>query len=337
MFENGIQLALNILAKKGGDILSRRYGLTPKCQCQTLQAIGNDYKITRERVRQIEESSLVKIKRNKELLRELIPIQLIQKEIENFGGAVREDLFLLSFSPNPYFQNIVLFFLELDEQFKKIKEDGEFFTIWTIDEELIAGIKNLLKKIYQEILEKNKIIEEKVFFEKCSVLADETMVKTYPCHVLSHWLCFARFLGKNIFSEWGPNDSPFISPRGIRDLSRLILEKENKPFHFSDLSRLIEEKFLKKAHPQTVHNELIKNPEFVLIGRGIYALKKWGYEPGIAREIIAKILAKNGPMMGEKITKEVLKQRILKPGTIATNLQNKKYFKKTENGFYALI
>ena len=50
------------------------------------------------------------------------------------------------------------------------------------------------------------------------------------------------------------------------------------------------------AHPQTVHNELIKDPRFVLVGRGIYGLSEHGFKPGIAREIISQILKEEGPL-----------------------------------------
>jgi hypothetical protein len=39
-----------------------------------------------------------------------------------------------------------------------------------------------------------------------------------------------------------------------------------------------------------VHNELIRNKDFVLVGRGIYALKEWGYEPGTVSHVIEAIL-----------------------------------------------
>ena len=31
---------------------------------------------------------------------------------------------------------------------------------------------------------------------------------------------------------------------------------------------------------QAVHNELIRYDQFVLVGRGLYALKEWGYKEG---------------------------------------------------------
>lgn len=52
---------LSSLSSKESVIISRRIGLNG--ERETLQDIGNDYKITRERVRQIEEAGIRKIGR----------------------------------------------------------------------------------------------------------------------------------------------------------------------------------------------------------------------------------------------------------------------------------
>jgi len=79
-----------------------------------------------------------------------------------------------------------------------------------------------------------------------------------------------------------------------------------------------------------VHNELIRSNEFVLVGRGLYALKDWGYEPGTVKEVIARILkeANNQSLTEEEITSAVLKQRMVKESTIFSSLQDKNLFEK---------
>ena len=87
--------------------------------------------------------------------------------------------------------------------------------------------------------------------------------------------------------------------------------------------------------PQTVHNELIKDPRFVLVGRGLYALKEWGYEEGQVKDVILKILKEaRKPLPKEEILAGVLKQRMVKENTVLLNLNNKKYFLKTPEGKY---
>jgi hypothetical protein len=45
--------------------------------------------------------------------------------------------------------------------------------------------------------------------------------------------------------------------------------------HFKEVAKSISEVFNKKTHVATTHNELIKDDRFILVGRGIYALKEW--------------------------------------------------------------
>ena len=93
----------------------------------------------------------------------------------------------------------------------------------------------------------------------------------------------------------------------------------------------------RKANIATVHNELIKDSRFVLVGRGLYALKEWGYEPGVVKEVIAKVLrAEDKPLTKEEVFQKVLKQRLIKENTILLNLQDKSCFFKDEAGRYTI-
>jgi len=76
----------------------------------------------------------------------------------------------------------------------------------------------------------------------------------------------------------------------------------------------------------------------VLIGRGIYALRDWGYKPGRVVDVIKEILKKaTRPLTQEEIIKRVKEQRFAQENTIILNLHNKKYFKKLPDKRYTLI
>ena len=93
----------------------------------------------------------------------------------------------------------------------------------------------------------------------------------------------------------------------------------------------------KKTYPQTVHNELIKDPRFVLVGRGTYALAEWGYVPGTIKDIITKVLKdKSEPVHKDEIVKQVLAQRLVAKNTVLMNLNNKANFEKDQNDKYFL-
>ena len=106
--------------------------------------------------------------------------------------------------------------------------------------------------------------------------------------------------------------------------------------NFGESATLISDLFGRRAHAAPCHNELIKDPRFVLVGRGLYALSEWGYSNGVVRDVIKEILKKGGPLSKEEIIDRVLKERYVKENTITVNLQNSKYFKKSKEGKYAL-
>jgi DNA-directed RNA polymerase delta subunit len=88
------------------------------------------------------------------------------------------------------------------------------------------------------------------------------------------------------------------------------------------------------ANLRSVHNELIRDRRFVLIGRGIYALREWGYFPGEVKDIIFKFLKEEGPLTKEEILERIKKQRMVKENTVLINLA--KYFERDEKGRYRI-
>jgi len=142
----------------------------------------------------------------------------------------------------------------------------------------------------------------------------------------------SKKIQKNSEGFFGLKEWPEINPKGVKDKAFLVFKKEQKPLHFAQVAQLID-----SALPQTVHNELIKDPRFILVGRGIYALREWGYEPGMVKDVILNILkqAKN-PLSKEEILQKTLKQRLVKQNTVFLNLSNRKYFLRTGDGRYKI-
>ncbi|TSA45246.1 hypothetical protein D4R52_02865, partial [bacterium] len=147
----------------------------------------------------------------------------------------------------------------------------------------------------------------------------------------------SKIIGRNAFGLWGLASSPEISPKDVGDKAFLVLKYNGHPQHYSAITELInKQKFdHRTAHKETVHNELIKDPRFVLIGRGIYALREWGYKKGVVADIVKEVLKKAGRPMGrDEIIDSVLKQRLVKRNTIIVGLSNRKHFKKTPDNKY---
>jgi len=74
------------------EIISRRFALGKNEKPETLESIGKSFKITRERVRQIENDGIKKARKIAEESNDFKEaINFYQKEIQKHGGVVRED------------------------------------------------------------------------------------------------------------------------------------------------------------------------------------------------------------------------------------------------------
>ncbi|MDD5589921.1 MAG: hypothetical protein PHQ47_01970, partial [Candidatus Portnoybacteria bacterium] len=224
--------------------------------------------------------------------------------------------------------------LNLTEPFSKIEEDDYLHPSWTTDKNSLVRAKKAIDSAISHFDKNHKTISGKQLFE----LVKKQLPGLSEKAVFSY-MDAARIIQENPFGEFGLIDWPEISPRGVRDKAYLIFKKEGKPLHFAEVTNLINQLLPhgKPAYIQTVHNELIKDPRFVLIGRGIYALVEWGYQSGTVVDVIKEIIGKEGPLAKEEIVRQVLEKRLIKENTILINLQNKKYFKKLEDGRYALV
>ncbi len=115
-----------------------------------------------------------------------------------------------------------------------------------------------------------------------------------------------------------------LNPKTFKEKVMFIFKKEWVPMHFIDVSNKISFYLWETVKINTVHNELIKNPAFVLIWRGIYALKEWWFKPWSVKDVIVWVLKKSKtPMTGEEIAKSVMKVREVKKTTIYMNLQDR--------------
>jgi hypothetical protein len=169
----------------------------------------------------------------------------------------------------------------------------------------------------------------------------QTLNERIECDISEPALRSALSVSRNIvrtpFKEWGLRGWPEATPRGVGDKAYIVLKRSGKPLHFSDIAKKANEAGFdqRKAHPQTVHNELIRDPRFVLVGRGLYALKEWGYEPGTVADVIQRILQNEGkPISREELTDRVLKERMVRKNTVLLALQNADRFEKTPDGNY---
>lgn len=331
---------LKSLPGRAKEAIDRRYGISSG-RGETLQEIGDSWKITRERVRQIEDWGFKLLTSSTEF-KSFDPIsQFLQEYLNSFGGLKKEDILLYNLAPESQHSALNLI-LELSPDLERVQETPRFFTFWSVGKNPQAIAKRVIDFLIKTFKKQGSPIEEKdlekIHGEELSQFLGKE--KEIPKDAFFSYLEISKEIRKGAFEKIGLSSWPEINPRGVKDEAYLAFKKESRPVHFSELTDLINKHFhsvAKRAQAQTVHNELIKDPRFILIGRGMYALKEWGYEPGVVKDVIAKVLKEGKrPMSKEQIADKVLGCRMVKKNTVLFNLQDKNYFRKTADGRYQL-
>jgi len=326
---------LSGLQPRAYEVIVNRFGLTEDAERKTLEAIGKKYGITRERVRQIENSAIALIRKSDSFKNEKDVLGELKNLMNTLGSILSEQNLLNYISTDKLTQNYLHLFLTLGEDFTRHKEDEHFKAHWSIDHEMTERVHSALKSIYEKLSDDELISEGELisrFLENAKELSEQYRTE----EIAKRWLGISKKISKNPLGEWGKSTSSTIKTRGIKDYAFLMMRKHGSPMHFREVAKAVASTFDKKCHTATCHNELIKDPRFVLVGRGIYALSEWGYKTGVVREVIKELLKKNGPMSKEDIVDQVMKERYLKKNTILVNLQNSKYFKKNKSGLYTI-
>ncbi len=335
----GLEEATKILLKKlptrrMKDVVEKRYGLKGGKK-KTLEAIGKEYKITRERVRQIEADAMKHLSRE-EHLREIEPtLQVLQAHFRNYGGVLAGHHFFATLpSPRTYPHATIL--LTVSNYFTELPETNDFHRRWAIDKKSADLAEKIILNSNDRLAQIGHPLPAEELRAIVAEHSGEVLQKELSQEVRDAYLASSKKIRQNPYGEWGLSSWPTINPRGVKDKAYLVLAKSEKPMHFREVALAINTLGgnKRKAHPQTVHNELIKDNRFVLVGRGLYALKEWGYEPGTVQDILVSIFKKAGkPLSKKEIIKMVLEKRFVKPPTILLNLQDRSLFRRVDSNY----
>jgi hypothetical protein len=316
-------------------VIASRFGI--ETERKTLSAIGRQLNLSRERIRQIEREGLKKLASEIVSKHDAATNRIIES-FEKSGGITNHDRMAEKFLEKSYAFNrdelnsLHLIFV-LMPQITKIEKTRELEAGWILaklsKDEAVKVINDWVNH-----LEKSKKPET------LEVLLNANPAhKKYEMTFLSELPSISKKLVTTDENKIGLTTWPEVNPRNVRDKIYFVLKKKNAPMHFDEIATQIkQEKFEKKNIVKaTVHNELIADNRFVLVGRGIYALSEWGYTPGTVADIIKQVLAgKPKGLSADEILKEVLKQRLVKKNTILINLQTKPDFVKEAKDTYRL-
>ena len=335
ILKNAIAGSLEIIEQdREKEIISRRFGLNGKRE--TLEQIGEILSITRERVRQLEKAILIRLQISAEdnQIPELLAAEkLLIRNLSEMGRvAVLADLSDKIYGRETTIsERTGIYFLATFSRSLTIVEENDRYNA-------SIGIAEYgdSRKIRERVDEIVKIIKE----NKQPMTIEELDTKLdyeHPDYIKA--TASVSKLIATLNNLYGLAKWPSVNPKNIRDKIFVILESEKQPMHFSEIAKRIKESNFKRKNVtvQAIHNELIKDPRFILIGRGIYALSSWGYKKGTIADIITTTLTKaEEPLTREEIVKRVLKVRKVKETTILLNLQNKKLYKKIDKNLYTL-
>jgi hypothetical protein len=337
--QNLVENLLLLLSEKEKVVITKRFSLAGVSRA-TLEEIGQEFSVTRERVRQIEKNALAKMRRNvfntalkslhefvggivrkhggllksENLINELSLIMPKNVNVDvnnlNLSLALHDNLECVGNTINfyPYVRDKSIPEYSLkhvsDQLINQLHKYGDVKKIDKIQEDLGAN----LKENDFDLTKVKSLIE----IDKRLTILDDDLVGLL---------------------EWR-----HIHPRTLRDKILFVLRNDKSPMHFSAISEKIGRADFdtRKVNVQAVHNELIRHEQFVLIGRGIYALGEWGYERGTVAEVIEKILKDHKELEQDKIVDLVLKQRDVKKITIVLALKNDRKFARIGRRVYKL-
>ena len=331
---------LNSLSDKEKNVIERRVWLFS--QKETLQSIWNSFfpNITRERVRQIEDSWIKKIWR-------IIKASLLANIQETAKNFIEIHWWIIS---KEKLNNILIKELNLEKNINaSILEIIVQSTDWIIKSKQRFGCKIyfILDKINKKNIDFVHNEALKILKKKKDVLVKTVLYEIIISNIQQKAKVSIIFIDSvlELFEDlvfWEENligleKWKILNPKTLKDKSIYVMKKIKIPMHFVDISNKITELLGDSIKVNTIHNELIRNNEFVLIGRWIYALKEWGFVPWTVLDVIVWVLSKKWePMTTENIIKSVLKTRKVRETTIYMNLQNKKVIKRVWRNYYEL-
>jgi len=315
------------------EIIARRFGLFDRKE--TLEQIGELLGITRERVRQLEKAVIARLKVQAEQgqLPHMQEVeQAIVAQLETMGKAARvTDLSAFLTSENSRTdQSRIAFLSALCPELILIDDTDHYHQAVVLRN---VRDEKTIKEVISRIIATIKKAGEPVTID---IVAKElNIVQINEVRALAS---ISKDLA-TLNDHWGLIKWPMVNPKNIRDKIYVILKNNNKHMHFNEIAEAIKDSDFKRKDvtTQAIHNELIKDKRFVLIGRGIYALKEWGYQKGTVADIITEVLREAGePLHRDEIVKRVLKSRFVKETTILLNLQGKTQFKRVAKATYEL-
>ncbi len=337
--ESVVNNLLLLLSDKEKFVIKKRFDLDGKGR-HTLEEVGREFAVTRERIRQIEKNALAKMKRNvfnttlKDLHLQTLSI------VRSHGGLIRKDnlvdgLVTDIIPPEKLKKGAMDLALNLHDEIGFVGNTINFHPYAREKDIHDPSLKSMSDRMLNQMRKYGDVRPLEKIHNDLQPVFDNLNFGVAGLRSLVNIDKRMTLLDNDLIAlvEWR-----HINPRTLRDKILYILRNLRKPMHFMDIARKIEESNFdnRSINLQAVHNELIRHDQFVLIGRGIYALSEWGYESGTVADVIESILKEKKELPQDEIVDLVLKKRQVKKITVVLALKNSERFTRLGRKHYRL-
>jgi len=341
---------LALIGEREAKILSLRYGFDNGKE-KTLATIGKIFSLTRERVRQIENQAIKNIIKNPSYEIVIAPFRNLMVSLVTIHGGLMSESYLINRLKElssgqkesaPYIQFLLANFLS---GLERVSHE-EFEPSWRSLDLTFDLVLEIILNLEKILLEKKHVLSEgellthfkrSNFYQEKLEKINELLQKSNSdlSKVINSYLHASKKFIVSPLKQWGLSHWEEMRPRRINSKIYLVMLHHKKPLHFTELAEIINRHWYdgRQVKAATVHNELIFDDRFVLVGRGIYGLKQWGYFSGNVKDAVLEVL-KLGPMSGDEIIEKVKSKKQVKPATIKLILKDKNIFEKNKEGKY---
>jgi len=157
------------LKEREKEVISRRFALNG-LKKETLESIGQDFGVSRERVRQIQKVAMEKIKPKLSQYQKVF--QSFLEYFKKFGNLRKEENVLAELGKGK-FQGEVYFLLTLQKpsgkdetksqrpHFQRLGENNDFYSFWLIDKDSLKPAKETINFLFQKLQKLGKPLTKK--------------------------------------------------------------------------------------------------------------------------------------------------------------------------------
>ena len=329
-----VDKALESLTDQQRRVLVLRFGLDGKGK-RTLQEIADEYTLTRERIRQVQNMAIDRLRGDSCAEHLAEAVVYLEESLRSCGGVASADVLCATCEiATEEEQNYIHLLLTVGDKFNDSQATDTVAQYWYVDQKHKDALDATLENVHTDIEGRGQVL-----------LADNDLKEVFDTSSGEHKehlptyadaMTLSLKVQKNPLGEWGLVSHPEIALNGLSAYISMVLRDAGEPLHFNEVADRITKLRGKECHHGSCHNELVRRNEFILVGRGLYALESMGYRPGTIADIIAAGMKEHGPMTQKEIIEYVTKERHVKAQSIVLTLGKKGLFTRDERSRYFL-